>query len=122
MMRPSFLRALPSVVGSALVTVGLLISCGGSDQPQPPTEQPTADSGPVDAADDSAVGTLGAPCDKPGTLACAGHAQKLQLLCDGTWKSNGVCLSRQPDLRFTTGADAGLLPESGSSMRGKEAG
>ena len=53
----------------------------------------TADVGPPDT---SAVGTLGAPCDKPGALACAGHAQKLQLICDGgVWKSNGVCAGSQ---------------------------
>jgi len=75
-----------------LVTAHLGLGCGGTQTL--PTEEPTdasvdGDGAPVDT---SAVGTLGAPCDKPGALACAGHAQKLQLLCDGgVWKSNGVC-------------------------------
>jgi len=74
----------------ALTCIALGTGCGSSEG-QPPVETPDAD---IDAApvDPSAVGTLGAPCDKPGALACAGHAQKLQLLCDGgVWKSNGVC-------------------------------
>ena len=43
-----------------------------------------------------AIATLGDPCSKSGELACAGHAQKLMLLCDGSkWVSNGVCPLQQ---------------------------
>lgn len=52
--------------------------------------------GPADAGDGGAVGEVGAPCDKKGELACNGHAQKLQLICDGAkWVSNGVCSGAQ---------------------------
>jgi hypothetical protein len=40
-----------------------------------------------------AVGVLGQACSPPGSLACEGNAQKLQLLCDasGHWVANGTC-------------------------------
>ncbi len=38
------------------------------------------------------TGTLGERCAPNGALACAGHAQGAQLICDGgTWKANGTC-------------------------------
>ncbi len=53
-----------------------------------------ATGGEGGAPDDSNPGvqTLGDECDAPGTLACAGEGQKLQLLCDGdSWVQNGTC-------------------------------
>ncbi len=48
----------------------------------------------ADAGDGSAIGELGAPCDKNGALACAGHAQKLQLVCSGgVWTTMGACIN-----------------------------
>jgi hypothetical protein len=43
------------------------------------------------------VGVLGQTCAPPGALACAGNAQKLQLLCDasGHWVANGTCSGSQ---------------------------
>ena len=43
------------------------------------------------------VGILGQGCSPPGALACAGNAQKLQLLCDATghWVANGTCSGSQ---------------------------
>lgn len=55
-----------------------------------------AGGSPGDGGDGSAIANLGDPCSKAGQLACAGHAQKLMLLCDGTkWVSNGVCSGNQ---------------------------
>lgn len=52
----------------------------------------TIQDGGTDAGEQAAIATLNDPCSNPGQLACAGHAQKLQLLCDGTkWVANGVC-------------------------------
>ena len=61
---------------------------------------------PGDAGGDSpaeagtgAVATLGASCASPASLACAGHAQKVTLICSGsplTWTENPpVCGSGQ---------------------------
>src|SRR5258708_34104679 len=75
--------------GLFCVTVALVGGCGHSLAV--PETQPATDAG-----DDSATVTLGTACSTPGALACAGHAQKLQLLCDGTkWNSNGVCSGQQ---------------------------
>ena len=57
-------------------------------------------AGEVDAGADAAgdagsvpIGVEGEPCAQVGDLACAGHAQKLQLRCDATnkWAVVGVC-------------------------------
>jgi len=82
------------------VTIAFAASALGGCGSTSPTPADNPDATDVDAGDagtdPSAVGTLGSPCDKPGALACAGHAQKLQLLCDGgVWKSNGVCPGAQ---------------------------
>lgn len=39
------------------------------------------------------LGTLGQPCKNVGELACAGHVQKVKLICgpDMKWQSNGMC-------------------------------
>lgn len=46
-----------------------------------------------DGGDNStAIGALGQPCSSNGAYACAGHAQKGQLVCSqGEWTSLGVC-------------------------------
>jgi hypothetical protein len=58
-----------------------------------------SESNPTDAGVTTpagAVATLGASCSSAGSLACAGNAQKLLLLCDGSkWVSNGVCAGDQ---------------------------
>jgi hypothetical protein len=42
--------------------------------------------------DGTAVGTLGQPCSPNGSHACAGHAQREQLVCAGnSWAGNGTC-------------------------------
>jgi hypothetical protein len=62
---------------------------------------------PTDGGSDgTAVGTLGQPCTRQGALACAGHAQKAQLVCDGTWKLNGTC-SGMTNCDSTPGPNAG---------------
>jgi formylglycine-generating enzyme required for sulfatase activity len=61
-------------------------------------DAPLGDGGPA----------LGGPCSTAGELDCAGHAQKLMLLCDGTkWVSNGVC----PDQKL---CDTSPDPKKGS--------
>ena len=59
---------------------------------------------PADVAVDPEAGTpepglgvLGQACVRPGDLACSGHAKKLTLVCDGTyrWAANGNCASTQ---------------------------
>ena len=39
------------------------------------------------------LGVLGGACGQPGDLACAGHAKKITLLCDGTghWAASVTC-------------------------------
>ena len=40
--------------------------------------------------------TAGCPCSTPSELACAGTAQKVQLMCEaGTWKFNASCSANQ---------------------------
>jgi len=86
-------RASLFAIVMGLLALASFSACGSSNDVQIPP--PDGDSGidsSADAPDDSSIGSLGSPCDKPGALACAGHAQKLQLICDGgVWKSNGVC-------------------------------
>jgi hypothetical protein len=56
----------------------------------------TSGAGGSGGSTGEAIATLGDPCSKPGELACAGHAQKLMLVCDGSkWASNGVCSGMQ---------------------------
>jgi formylglycine-generating enzyme required for sulfatase activity len=65
------------------------------------------------------LGTLDAPCGNPGALACAGHAQRLQLLCEGgVWKGNGTCPSGQHcDSR--EGANQGLCEPAIEACQGQ---
>lgn len=59
------------------------------------------------------VGVLGQRCSPPGKLACAGHYQKLQLVCgaSGTWQTNGTCSGQQIcDTR--TGITAGTCQDA----------
>jgi len=70
------------------LVLGSALGCGSSPS-FPSSTDPDASIEDGDVGSD--VG-LGAPCTQAGLLGCAGHAQKLQLLCDGTkWVSNGVC-------------------------------
>ncbi len=63
-----------------------------------------ATDAPADAAQDAptdadagvstpGLGVLGQACGQPGDLACAGHAKKITLLCDGTghWAASVTC-------------------------------
>ena len=73
-------------------------SSGGGESADAGSDVGVLDSGGAqDAASSGTVGTLGAMCSPPGTLACAGHLQKLQLLCDasGHWIANGTCSGSQ---------------------------
>jgi hypothetical protein len=53
------------------------------------------DAASQDADVDSGVGVLGSACSSPAALACAGNAQKVTLICQGVWMSNGTCGSGQ---------------------------
>ncbi len=81
-------RAMARAKHAWILWAAFSMACGNSDSPAPIVE--------ADAGDDSASSTLGSPCSQPGALGCNGHAQKLQLLCDGSkWVSNGVCPGAQ---------------------------
>jgi hypothetical protein len=41
------------------------------------------------------IGLLGTSCSQSGQLACAGHAQKLTVVCNGVWMINQTCSSLQ---------------------------
>lgn len=59
---------------------------GGAGRPE--------ESGAGGEGDGASPGSaLGDACDSPGELACAGHHQKLKLVCgkERTWESNGTC-------------------------------
>ncbi len=51
-------------------------------------------TGGATSTDPCAEPSLYCPCSTLGALNCLGHAQKVQLLCDGTrWIANGTCSS-----------------------------
>jgi formylglycine-generating enzyme required for sulfatase activity len=67
---------------------------GGADAD---ADAPPGDSKP-DACTSGPIATSGDPCCKPSELACAGHAQKLQLFCDPKshlWAVLGACTGKQ---------------------------
>jgi len=114
----TFMQRASFVLGLA---AALVAGCGSSGT-QIPTDNPDADVDSGDAGDPSAVGTLGQACDKSGALACGGHAQKLQLICDGgVWKSLGVCPGAQIcDTRL--GPTAGSCQDPDPACVGKKPG
>jgi hypothetical protein len=61
-----------------------------------------------EAGDGTALGRLNQPCETEGAYACAGHAQKGQLVCSGgKWATNGTCASG-------TNCDSALGSNAGS--------
>src|SRR5882724_2684962 len=59
------------------------------------------------AGDGTAVGVIGQSCSLIGAYACAGHAQKGQLVCvGGSWQANGTCSGRN-NCDTTPGSSAG---------------
>jgi len=57
--------------------------------------------------DGTAIGAQNAPCSTSGAFACAGHAQREQLVCrDGKWQNNGACAGSTL-CDSTPGANAG---------------
>jgi hypothetical protein len=64
--------------------------------------------------DSATTGTLLGPCAVVGAYGCAGHAQKGQLVCTGTWAVNGNCTGSN-NCDTTPGANAGscqpIVPE-----------
>jgi len=101
----------------ACCLVALSLAGCGESAATPPEPGPEEDAGPP-----GAIGTLGAPCSPAGALACAGRAQKLQLLCDGSkWVSNGVCPGQQIcDTRV--GTTAGSCQDPAPGCAGKTPG
>ena len=52
--------------------------------------------GPTEPSLGPGLGKLGAACADVGARACAGHAQRQQLLCEGgVWRGNGACPTDQ---------------------------
>jgi len=66
---------------------------------------------------------LGARCAAPGTLACAGHHQKLTLVCSaaGTWDVNQTCPSGQ-FCDSAEGTDQGICKAPDSDCAAREPG
>jgi hypothetical protein len=67
------------------------------------------------------VGTLGEPCDAPGTLACAGNHQKLTVVCggDGEWETNQTCGATE-FCDSVEGDTTGLCLEPEAECEGRE--
>jgi hypothetical protein len=62
---------------------------------------------PAEAGDGTALGRLNQQCATEGAYACAGHAQKGQLVCSGgKWATNGTCPSGT-NCDSTLGGNAG---------------
>ncbi|HKO49802.1 MAG TPA: hypothetical protein VJV79_18860 [Polyangiaceae bacterium] len=77
---------------------------------------------PVVVDDGTAIGTAAAKCSKAGALACSGHAQRVQLVCqNGTWQTNGSCTDNAL-CDSTPGANAGscqpVVPECQNRVQG----
>ncbi len=71
--------------------------------------------------DGTAIGTLGNPCSPNGAYACAGHAQRGQLVCSGgSWATNGTCTSGNNC--DTSPANAGFCSPIAAECTGKQAG
>ncbi len=89
-------------------------------------DYPVGDLDPAahDAGAGGAVGTIGAACGTPSALACAGHAQKLALVCDpgsGKWTALQSCSGQQLcDTRV--GATQGSCQEPAPPCLGKAPG
>jgi len=63
-------------------------STGGASNAGAPGSSGSSSAG----GNGAGIGTLGQPCSPDGAYACAGHAQRGQLVCDGgKWTSNGTC-------------------------------
>lgn len=79
-------------------------------------------SGGGGVPDGTAIGSLGATCDKNGALACAGHAKRVQLICqNGVWQSNGTCAGSNL-CDSTPGDNAGSCQPMISECSGQTAG
>lgn len=64
--------------------------------------------------------TLGCPCTPNGSLACAGAAQSLKLICEqGAWVQNGVPCPQGFNCSQATGACAAVIPACVSAGAGK---
>jgi hypothetical protein len=82
-----------------------------------------ADASVADACSGS-ISVLGAPCCKPGELACAGHAQKLVLVCSAktnVWEALQSCGGQQL-CDTTPGTNQGSCQEPVAACIGKKPG
>jgi hypothetical protein len=71
--------------------------------------------------DPSTTGTLTGSCAVVGAYGCAGHAQKGQLICTGTWAANGNCAGSN-NCDTTPGANAGSCQPILTECLGKKPG
>ena len=98
-------------------------SAGGGGAPTSSGGQPGTggSAGSGGAATNPGVQTLGDSCATPGSLACAGEHQKLQLLCDGEkWVQNGTCSGA--DVCDTGEVNRGSCQSAVAECTGQEAG
>jgi formylglycine-generating enzyme len=77
-----------------------------------------------DCPTEPGVGMLGACCSPPSTLACAGHLQKLKLICDPDrkWVSNGTCDGAEMTCDTTEGPDQGTCKPIVTTCKGRTPG
>jgi hypothetical protein len=71
--------------------------------------------------DSATTGTLTQSCGVVGAYGCAGHAQKGQLICTGTWGANGNCAGSN-NCDTTPGANAGSCQPIVTECLGKKPG
>jgi hypothetical protein len=62
---------------------------GGTATPSDSGSTAPVDSASVDIG--TTIATLGAACSTPGAQGCAGHAQRIVLVCNGTWQVDQTC-------------------------------
>jgi|HubBroStandDraft_1064217.scaffolds.fasta_scaffold88222_1 hypothetical protein len=48
-------------------------------------------SGTSSVDEGTTIATLGSACETPGMQACAGHAQRIVLVCNGSWQVEQAC-------------------------------
>src|SRR5262245_30640513 len=77
---------------------------------------------PPITGDGTAIGAWGMSCSPDGAYACAGHAQKDQLICTGgKWRANGSCTGAN-NCDTTPGSNAGSCQPIIPDCQGKRAG
>jgi hypothetical protein len=118
---PAMSGGAPADGGSAGMSAGGTPQSGG-ESGAPPSGGAGA-GGSAGGGPTGQIGVVGAPCDSPGALACAGNYQKLGTVCgvSGMWEPNQTCEAGQ-FCDSSPGPNAGLCaapaPECADKMPG----